>query len=321
MRTTIKFFIALLFLILFSSCEKDPTSPPILPEDEITKIPFDRLTGKIAFRRIVQDLPDEYYLILIDAQERSLTNKALFYPYVPANFQFSPNGNQILFSYYVLKASGYFQWQLYLTDLTDLSVQNISPSYYDDTFGTWSPDGKKVAFWSNRNMLSAIWLQEIGADSAQMLIRVKQIARTRPAWTPDGQNLIVSSMDTVGHAILLNFNLGNSDIDTLFTSAEDSNSVVYKHLALAQDGERIALVKAQLNGIDEIWIFNLVNKSRTRLTTGHADWHPCWSPDGSQILFSRGQSLFIIRDDGTDLEQVSFGEHNFDEYPTWIKIE
>ncbi|OQX87794.1 hypothetical protein B6D60_03185 [candidate division KSB1 bacterium 4484_87] len=321
MKKSLFFVIAVfIFGLILSSCEKNPAAPVIIPDEEVHKIPYERLSGQIAFRRIVKDLPDEYYIIIIDGDEHSLTNKALFYPYIPANLQFSPDGEQILFSYYSYRYPTLsYQWQLYVMDLSSVVMQNMSPSYFDDSFGSWSPDGQKVVFWSNRNFQSGLWLQDVGADTAEFLFPVNVLARTRSAWSPDGQRLVFSDMDSSGRAVIFSYDFASLETKTLFVSDEDSNRVAFKHLVLAQDGERLALVKAQATGIDEIWIFNLIDQSKKQLTMGNADWHPCWSPGGNQILFSRGHNLYIINDDGTELEQVTFGENNFDEYPTWIQ--
>ena len=322
-----KKYLPTLFLILsislFSllSCEKSPTGPTIIPDEEVSKIPFERLSGKIGFRRIVSNAPDEYYFLIIDATEHSMTSKALFYPYTPANFQFSPTDqNQVVFSYYVYNYDLLnYQWQLYIMDLTTLELDAVSRSYYNDSYPCWSPDGKKIAFWSTRNFVSGIWMQEIGADSAQFVARVHVISRTRPAFSSDGEELYVSSLDSIGRAILMKIDLSTNVLDTLLYSEEDSANAAFKHLAMSPDGEKLALVKAQVSGIDEIWLYDLSDQSFIRLTTGSSDWHPAWSPDGSQILFSRGRNLFIMNADGTEIEQVTFGEKNYDEYPTWIK--
>jgi molecular chaperone DnaK len=52
--------------------------------------------------------------------------------------------------------------------------------------------------------------------------------------------------------------------------------------AVSRDGQRIAFVRSK-----SIWVMRRDGSGQMRLTTGHDDWTPTWSPDGTTIYFSR----------------------------------
>jgi TolB protein len=58
---------------------------------------------------------------------------------------------------------------------------------------------------------------------------------------------------------------------------------------------------------DDIWVMDLDGSNPERLTTGNkVDERPDWSPDGSQITFSRnGQNIWVIDADGSNPTQLT----------------
>ncbi len=305
------------WMIILFRCEKNPTLPEPITTEELAQIPFEKLTGRIAFRRLLPDRPDEYFFILLDAAKRSLTDVGYSCPNIPTNLSLSPSADQILFSYYVLKGEfSNFLWQIYTINLATEKFQNVAPSFFDDSYGAWSPDGKKISFWSNRDQKSSIWLVDLEQDSTYFLVAVAERARTRCAWQPDGKRLLFADSDSSGRAELWFFNLETTEVELLIESLAEEE-VVYKHPNLSFDGEQLVFVKSFTSGHDEIWWLNLTNKQCNQVTTGYSDWHPCWSPLADRILFSRGNHLFLIKPDGSELEQVTYAAST-DEFPSWI---
>jgi dipeptidyl aminopeptidase/acylaminoacyl peptidase len=85
---------------------------------------------------------------------------------------------------------------LYIFDLATKGLTQVTSGDYDDSDVTWSPDGKQLAFTSNRtsdpdrNYNTDIWT--VPADNADKGARLTQITTNpggdhSPAWSPDGK--------------------------------------------------------------------------------------------------------------------------------------
>jgi dipeptidyl aminopeptidase/acylaminoacyl peptidase len=86
---------------------------------------------------------------------------------------------------------------LYVFDLAAKSLKQVTSGDYDDSEPAWSPDGKLLAFTSNRSQPepdatydSNIWV--VAADNSDKGAHLTQVttnpgADTSPAWSPDGK--------------------------------------------------------------------------------------------------------------------------------------
>lgn len=90
---------------------------------------------------------------------------------------------------------------------------------------------------------------------------------------------------------------------------------------VSPDGTRIAVSAQEAVGRD-IWICNLEDASQTRLTFDkREDWHPIWSRDGKNVVFSSGRdgvlNLYMKAADGTgEVKRITTSEHH--QWPhTW----
>jgi len=309
---------SIILIIASFACIKNPSESKPITAKEQAKIPFDKLPGKIAFKRTIDDRPGEYFFMMLNGDEKRLGVIAILYTNNPTNLLLSPDASQILFSYFIFKGQiQSFLWQIYVMNLESLAINNATPSLYDDSYGARSPGGRKIAFWSNRNSQSSIWMVDLETDSSYHLADIDDLTRTRPTWFSDGEHLVFASTDSNFKPTFFQLELATQSIQQVYSDELTTNDVIFKHPILSPNNMLLAFVKSYKNKFDEIWIYNFQTKSANQLTTEESDWHPAWSPDGKTLLFSRGKHLYIINKNGSDLMQVTFSDH-LDEYPSWV---
>src|SRR3989449_7096441 len=73
---------------------------------------------------------------------------------------------------------------------------------------------------------------------------------------------------------------------------------------LSPDGRQIAAEVAELDLVNsDVWVYDMAQRTRTRLTFDQSAHRPIWTPDGRRIVYSRGQfgqgDLYWIPADGS----------------------
>lgn len=117
--------------------------------------------------------------------------------------RFSPDGRYIVFSSNRVAFSNPELFRVRVSDGRGLvrltrwgSGGDLSPG--DDLMGDYSPDGKRIAFVSDRSGSYAIWTMNANGTGLRRLIwhRGKNVAF--PRWSPDGTTLLYTSFDSSG---------------------------------------------------------------------------------------------------------------------------
>lgn len=143
----------------------------------------------------------------------------------------------------------------------------------------WSPDGGRIAFSSDREGSTDIWILEPGSGAAYPVAASSLTDESSPSWSPDGERIAYDARVSGSYDIYVQ-EVGESAARRLtWEAARDSDP------AWSPAGDRIAFVSDR-DGDLEIYVIDVDGGGLIRLTT-QADWDfaPAWSPDGRQIAY------------------------------------
>jgi serine/threonine protein kinase len=91
---------------------------------------------------------------------------------------------------------------LWVVDLERATSLRLTASHGSNVFGVWSPDGRRIAFRSNRNVVNDLYVKDANGVGDEKLLVKSPHAKLRLSWSPDGRFLVYDEFDPVTHADL-----------------------------------------------------------------------------------------------------------------------
>ncbi|MEE3140985.1 MAG: hypothetical protein VX307_00175, partial [Chloroflexota bacterium] len=189
--------------------------------------------------------------------------------------------------------------------------------------GAWSPDGRKIAFVSERDGNSEIYVMNAGG-SGQTRLTFNDGEDRFPTWSPDGRYIVFTSPRIGGPGtydihvleVAKPNNADNQNPPMALTQAGSSNAqmLVNGSPDWSPDGDRIAFTSSRERSF-ELYLMDTDGGNVTRITDNeHTDYLPQWSPEGKKIVFTvekeGSQSVWVVGSDGNDLRRLTDDESN-----------
>lgn len=163
---------------------------------------------------------------------------------------------------------------------------------------SWSPDGSRIAFASERDSTREIYVMNADGSNEQRLT-FDNAYDSRSSWSPDGLHLAFLSYRD-GKADISIVNPDGTDHKRLTVNDVDDTSPTW-----SPDGQHIAFVSFR-DGDAEIFVMDSDGNNQRQLTSNETiDQFPDWSPNENRIIFSSDregmkQQLYIMDADGSN---------------------
>jgi eukaryotic-like serine/threonine-protein kinase len=199
---------------------------------------------------------------------------------------------------------GQFAWRLMKSKPTPAAAASefdpaqLTHDLASDRVPTWSPDGKQIAFTSNREGQEAIFVMNADGSGVRRIHNGLPVSNGA-SWQSDGRIRFGDGLYT-------------------YTMKPDGSEVVRLNSsgALSPDGRQILFVKEVIPGDGEsveLFVANADGRNPRRLTHNKRyDANPRWSPDGRMIVYTCSPdgpwpkgSICIINSDGSGLARLT----------------
>lgn len=237
------------------------------------------------------------------AERQAITSDDLISLQRLADPQISPDGKWVAYSatrYNMEKNSG--NSDVWIAPLGGGTAHQVTQGERRDNHARWSPDGKKLAFISNRDGSAQVWVLNLSGGEARKLTNISSGA-DGVIWSPDGKHLAFTSEVYPDCRDDPCNKRRNDEADSSKVKAKIIDRLLYRHWDSWKDGKRTHLFVVSSDGMDP-----------RDLTSGDYDAPPFalggpidydFSPDGKELCFARDTERVEATSTNLDLWTVS----------------
>ncbi|MGB1285454.1 MAG: protein kinase domain-containing protein [Aggregatilineales bacterium] len=176
-----------------------------------------------------------------------------------------------------------FSFEIMTLDLATGMETPLTNDTSDNTFPVASPDGRWIAFQSDRDGDSDIYvMNSAGGDALQLTNN--DFTDRLPSWSPDGQWIAYSS-DVRGDG---NYDVYRVRLDGSDNQAVFSNERRNSHARYSPDGTKLVFTSGSASDSTtwELILLDLTTLQQVNLTSNaQRDSSPIFNPDGTRILY------------------------------------
>jgi TolB protein len=185
-----------------------------------------------------------------------------------------------------------------------------SQGEWKDGSPAWSPDGRRIAFYSERDGNAEIYVMNADGTAVTRLTRTSA-DEGYPAWSPDGRTLSFDS-DRDGNFDVFAMQADGSGVRPLTRHPARDVSATW-----APDGASIVFMSDREDGGFDVYrAAPDPTAAAARITRTGSAWFPVSAPDGRTLAFHVGRDVHTMPASGGELRRLTTDPAN-GMYPSW----
>lgn len=201
----------------------------------------------------------------------------------------SPDGEWIAF-----RSSG-AQEDLYICRSNGKEMRKLTDDVYKDRGPHWSPDGKRIAFYSDRGGRYDIWFINPDGSGLQQVTKISGPNTIwYPKWSEDQRQLVI--VNEVG-TFLVDIS-GSLPVQKLTPIASPKEQgVIFTNTSWSPDGKWFVGQANHSDGTDVpgVWIYSLESQTYKKFAeTTFTSARPMWLNDSRRVLFEQDEKMLLL---------------------------
>jgi len=180
---------------------------------------------------------------------------------------------------------------LYLIDIARETATRLTHEESSEGEPVWSPDGQKIAFYSDRDGPPDVYILDVASGTEELLWSAPGVQQPT-AWSPDGSEILMTNWaDPERNFWLVPV---SSESKPAPLAPPVSRAGDYGNASFSPDGRWLAFASSE-SGRTEIYVqpFRRAG-AKVRLSRSGGS-RPRWRRDGRELFFQSGQNLVAVR--------------------------
>jgi Tol biopolymer transport system component/predicted Ser/Thr protein kinase len=225
-----------------------------------------------------------FSLVWVDRKGKEEPFAEIQSPWV--DLSLSPGGTQLALAF-ITKGNA----DVWIRDLLRGTMTRLTFDEISDEFPLWTPDGKRVVFYSQFGRTSKIcWKAANGSGEIEQLALVPDKQIYPWSWSGDGKALLLTEITSPGQV----------DIGMLSIEGDRSRKPLLSDKynegdpKISPDGQWMAYTSNE-SGRNEVYVrpFPEVNKDKWLISTS-GGYCPLWAPDGRELFYRNGDAAMAV---------------------------
>ncbi len=164
------------------------------------------------------------------------------------------------------------------------SIRNLTETPgIREKYAAWSPDGKWVAYMSDRTGEDELYLRPQEGGPEVRITHDGKVFRLAPVWSPDSQKLLFADKSLRLYYVDI-----QKKTPVLIDQGKYADLTYYRW---SPDSQWVAYAKAGENNNDVVYLYSLASGKITPVTTSFTEsWNPVFDPGGKYLYFLSNRS-------------------------------